>query len=69
MIPVDPDRLVATASSLIDIHSFTGDEEAMARRMVELFEEHRNGRCSGSRSRTAARTRSARGVARAAARA
>src|ERR1051325_11970639 len=39
MIQVDADRLVATASSLIDIHSFTGDEEAMARRMVELYEE------------------------------
>ena len=39
MIAVDGDRLVATASSLIDIHSFTGDEEAMAHRMVELFEE------------------------------
>ena len=36
---VDRDRLVETASSLIDIHSFTGDEEAMARRMVELYEE------------------------------
>jgi acetylornithine deacetylase/succinyl-diaminopimelate desuccinylase-like protein len=39
MVKVDRDRLVATASSLIDIHSFTGDEEAMARRMVELYEE------------------------------
>src|SRR5204863_7795835 len=39
MIEVDEERLVATASSLIDIHSFTGDEEAMARRMVELYEE------------------------------
>ena len=39
MIQVDVERLVATASSLIDIHSFTGDEEAMARRMVELYEE------------------------------
>ncbi|HEY2779058.1 MAG TPA: M20/M25/M40 family metallo-hydrolase [Gaiellaceae bacterium] len=39
MIRVDEERLVATASSLIDIHSFTGDEEAMAGRMVELFEE------------------------------
>ena len=36
---VDRDRLVATASSLIGIHSFTGDEETMARRMVELYEE------------------------------
>src|SRR5690348_12663243 len=39
MVSVDRDRLVATASSLIDIHSFTGDEESMARRMVELYEE------------------------------
>ena len=39
MIQVNQERLVATASSLIDIHSFTGDEEAMARRMAELFEE------------------------------
>ena len=39
MIQIDAERLVATASSLIDIHSFTGDEEAMARRMVELYEE------------------------------
>jgi acetylornithine deacetylase/succinyl-diaminopimelate desuccinylase-like protein len=39
MIAVDEERLVRTASSLIDIHSFTGDEEAMAQRMVELFEE------------------------------
>ena len=36
---IDRDRLVETASSLIDVHSFTGDEEAMARRMEELFEE------------------------------
>jgi acetylornithine deacetylase len=36
---IDRDRLVATASSLVDVHSFTGDEEAIARRMVELFDE------------------------------
>ncbi|NUR77731.1 MAG: M20/M25/M40 family metallo-hydrolase [Thermoleophilia bacterium] len=36
---IDPDRLVATASSLIDVHSFTGDEQRMAERMRELFEE------------------------------
>src|SRR6266568_8875720 len=36
---VDRDRLVETASSLVDVHSFTGDEEPMARRMVELFDE------------------------------
>jgi acetylornithine deacetylase/succinyl-diaminopimelate desuccinylase-like protein len=39
MVSVDRERLVETASSLIDIHSFTGDEEAMAHRMVELYEE------------------------------
>jgi acetylornithine deacetylase len=36
---VDRDRLVDTASRLIGVHSFTGDEEGMARLMVELFEE------------------------------
>jgi acetylornithine deacetylase/succinyl-diaminopimelate desuccinylase-like protein len=38
-IQIDRDRLVATASSLVDVHSFTGDEERMAHRMVELYEE------------------------------
>ncbi|HZP73183.1 MAG TPA: M20/M25/M40 family metallo-hydrolase, partial [Gaiellaceae bacterium] len=38
-IEIDRDRLVATASSLIDVASFTGDEERMAHRMVELFEQ------------------------------
>ena len=36
---IDRERLVATASSLIDVHSFTGDEQAMATRMAELFDE------------------------------
>jgi acetylornithine deacetylase len=36
---VDRDRLVETASRLIGVHSFTGDEEGMARLMVELYEE------------------------------
>jgi acetylornithine deacetylase len=36
---IDRDRLVRTASSLIDVHSFTGDEERMAGRMAELFDE------------------------------
>ena len=36
---VDRDRLVETASRMIDVHSFTGDEENMARLMVELYEE------------------------------
>jgi acetylornithine deacetylase len=39
MIQVDRDRLVATASSLVDVWSFTGDEERVARRMAELFDE------------------------------
>jgi acetylornithine deacetylase len=38
-VKIDKDRLVATASSLIDVWSFTGDEQAMAERMVELYEE------------------------------
>jgi acetylornithine deacetylase len=38
-VAIDRDRLVATASSLIDVHSFTGDEERMAHRMVELYEQ------------------------------
>ncbi|HZT16078.1 MAG TPA: M20/M25/M40 family metallo-hydrolase [Gaiellaceae bacterium] len=39
MIEVDRERLVETASSLIDVHSFTGDEQRMAERMAELFHE------------------------------
>src|SRR5579884_1275690 len=38
-VQVDRERLVATASSLVDVHSFTGDEERLAHRMVELYEE------------------------------
>ena len=37
-LAIDRDRLVETASRMIDVHSFTGDEEGMARLMVELFE-------------------------------
>jgi acetylornithine deacetylase len=37
-VAIDRDRLVETASRMIGTHSFTGDEEAMARLMVELFE-------------------------------
>ena len=37
-VTVDRDRLVDTASRMIGVHSFTGDEEGMARLMVELFE-------------------------------
>jgi acetylornithine deacetylase/succinyl-diaminopimelate desuccinylase-like protein len=36
---VDRDRLVETASRMIDVHSVTGDEQAMAELMVELYEE------------------------------
>jgi acetylornithine deacetylase len=38
-VHVDRERLVETASSLVDVHSFTGDEQAMAERMAELFDE------------------------------
>jgi acetylornithine deacetylase len=36
---VDCDRLVETASRLVDVHSFTGDEQRAAELMVTLFEE------------------------------
>jgi len=36
---VDRDRLVETASRMIGVHSFTGDEQGMAELMVSLFEE------------------------------
>jgi acetylornithine deacetylase/succinyl-diaminopimelate desuccinylase-like protein len=35
---IDRDRLVETASAMIDVHSFTGDEERMADLMVDLFD-------------------------------
>jgi acetylornithine deacetylase/succinyl-diaminopimelate desuccinylase-like protein len=38
MVSVDRDRLVDTASRLVDVPSFTGDEEAAARLMVGLYE-------------------------------
>jgi acetylornithine deacetylase len=38
VVSVDRDSLVQTASRLVDVPSFTGDEEAAARLMVELFE-------------------------------
>jgi acetylornithine deacetylase len=38
MVTVDRDRLVETASQLVGVPSFTGDEEAAARLMVEIFE-------------------------------
>jgi acetylornithine deacetylase len=39
MVTVDRDRLVDTASRMIGVHSFTGDEENMARLMVQLYED------------------------------
>ena len=36
---VDRDRLVETASRMIDVHSFTGDEQRMAELMASLYEE------------------------------
>src|SRR5438105_14362323 len=38
-VNVDRDRLVETASRMIGVHSFTGDEQAMAELMIELFDE------------------------------
>ncbi len=37
-VSVDRERLVETASRMIDVHSFTGDEQLMAELMVSLFE-------------------------------
>jgi acetylornithine deacetylase len=39
VVTIDRERLVETASRMIGVHSFTGDEEGMARLMVELYEE------------------------------
>jgi acetylornithine deacetylase/succinyl-diaminopimelate desuccinylase-like protein len=39
MVTVDRERLVDTASRLIGVHSFTGDEENMARLMTSLYED------------------------------
>jgi len=38
-LTVDRDRLVETASRMIDVHSFTGDEQRMAELMTQLFED------------------------------
>ena len=38
-IAVNRDRLVETAGRMIDVHSFTGDEQGMAELMVELFRD------------------------------
>ena len=36
-VTVDRDRLVETAGRMIDVWSFTGDEQGMAELMVELY--------------------------------
>jgi acetylornithine deacetylase/succinyl-diaminopimelate desuccinylase-like protein len=38
-VKVDRDRLVETASRMINVHSFTGDEQRMADLMASLFDE------------------------------
>jgi acetylornithine deacetylase len=38
MVSVDRDRLVDTATRMITVHSFTGDEQRMAELMTQLFE-------------------------------
>src|SRR5215203_6890417 len=38
-VAVDRERLVETASAMIDVHSFTGDEQRMAELMVSLYEQ------------------------------
>jgi acetylornithine deacetylase len=38
-VNVDRDRLVETASRMIDVHSFTGDEQRMAELMSSLYED------------------------------
>ena len=35
---IDRDRLIDTASRMVDVHSFTGDEQRMAELMVSLYE-------------------------------
>jgi acetylornithine deacetylase/succinyl-diaminopimelate desuccinylase-like protein len=39
MVSIDRDRLVETASRMIGVHSFTGDEQRMAELMTQLFED------------------------------
>jgi acetylornithine deacetylase len=38
-LAIDRERLVETASRMIDVHSFTGDEQRMAELMVALYED------------------------------
>ena len=40
-ITIDRERLVETASRMIGVHSFTGDEQAMAELMLELYDDLR----------------------------
>ena len=37
-VQIDRERLVDTASAMIGVHSFTGDEQSMAELMVSLYE-------------------------------
>ena len=37
-VDIDRDRLVETASAMIGVHSFTGDEQGMAELMASLYE-------------------------------
>jgi acetylornithine deacetylase/succinyl-diaminopimelate desuccinylase-like protein len=39
VVNIDRDRLVDTASRMVGVHSFTGDEQGMAELMVELYRE------------------------------
>jgi acetylornithine deacetylase len=39
VVSIDPDRLVDTASRMIDVHSFTGHEQPMAELMIDLYEQ------------------------------
>ena len=38
-VAIDRDRLVDTAGRMVGVHSFTGDEQAMAELMASLYEE------------------------------
>src|SRR5262249_40063414 len=38
-VSVDRDRLVATASALVDVHSFTGNEQPLAELIATIYEE------------------------------
>ena len=57
-VTIDRDRLVETASRMIDVHSFTGRRAGDGRADGRALREPPACTCSGSRSRTAAPTRS-----------